>query len=120
VEVLVGARRDGDLGPLLVAGLGGVLAEAQGEVAVRILPCAPVEIDEMLAEGGLSRLLAHARGSAPPDVAGVAEALAALARLVLAVDAVGEVEVNPLRVAHDGCVALDARVLLVPPGGDTG
>ena len=111
-EVLVGARRDPELGPLLVAGVGGVRAEASPEVAIRLLPCAPEEVASMLGEGALARHLAHARGTAPPDPRKVAEALSSLARLILAVPEVAEVEVNPLRCAPDGCVALDARVLV--------
>lgn len=110
-EVLIGAGRDPELGPLLVAGVGGVRAEAEAQVAIRVLPCAPEEVASMLGEGALARLLAHARGTPPPDPRPVAEALSCLARLILSVPEVAEVEVNPLRCAHDGCLALDARVL---------
>jgi succinyl-CoA synthetase beta subunit len=111
-EVLIGARRDPELGPLLVAGVGGVQAEIQTEVAIRVLPCAPEETEAMLHEGALGRLLAHVRGTAAPDRRKVVEALSSLARLILSVPEVTEVEVNPLRCAPDGCLALDARVLL--------
>jgi acetyltransferase len=113
-EVLIGARRDPELGPLLVAGVGGVWAEASPEVAIRVLPCGPEEVEGMLGEGALVRILPRARWTAPPDLRPVAEALASLARLILSVPEVAEVEVNPLRCAPDGCVALDARVLVSP------
>jgi acetyltransferase len=115
IEVLIGARRDPELGPLLVAGVGGIGAEANPEVAIRVLPCAPEEVASMLAEGPLARVLAHARGTARPDPRPVAEALSSLARLILSVPEVAEAEVNPLRCAPDGCVALDARVLVHGP-----
>ena len=66
VEVLVGARRDPELGPLLVVGVGGVAAETLAEVAIRTLPCAPEDIGDA-GEGALGRLLAHARGTAAPS-----------------------------------------------------
>ena len=94
-----------------MAGVGGVRAEAEARVAIRVLPCAPEEVASMLGEGALARLLAHARGTPPPDPRPVAEALSSLARLILSVPEVAEVEVNPLRCADDGCLALDARVL---------
>ena len=65
----------------------------------------------MLQESGLSRLLDRVRSGPTPDPEGILGALDALSRLVLAVPAVEEVEVNPLRCAADGCVALDARVI---------
>ncbi len=46
--------------------------------------------------------------------------LRAVARLILALPEVADVEVNPLRCAPEGVVALDARVLLEPPGAVNG
>jgi acyl-CoA synthetase (NDP forming) len=111
LEVLIGARRDPELGPLLLVGAGGIMAEAMGAVAIRRLPCSGNERRGMLQESGLSRLLDRARGGPAPDREGILGALDALSRLVAAVPAVVEVEVNPLRCAADGCVALDARVI---------
>jgi acetate---CoA ligase (ADP-forming) len=110
-EVLAGARRHQDFGPLLVVGAGGVAAETIGEVAIRTLPCATDEIVEMLDETRLSRLLAG-RGAPPADREALVAALAALSRLILTLPQVSDVEVNPLRCDADGCVALDARVLV--------
>jgi acetyltransferase len=70
------------------------------------------EIDEMLGETRVGASLASARGARPGDRAAVVSALAALARLVLAAPGIQDVEVNPLRCASDGVLALDARVLV--------
>jgi acetyltransferase len=112
IEVLIGARRDPELGPLLVVGAGGVLAEALGDVAIRTLPCPPGELRSMLEETRLPALLAGMRGAPAADVAALLAALAGLARLIAALPEVADVEVNPLRCAADGCLALDARVLV--------
>ena len=112
VEVLAGARRDPDLGAVLLVGVGGVAAETVGEVAIRTLPCAPEDYREMLEETRLGRLLAGTRGAAPVDQDALVATLGALARLILALAEVTDVEVNPLRCGPDGSVALDARVLV--------
>jgi acetyltransferase len=112
VEVLAGARRDPELGALLVAGVGGVAAETVAAVAIRTLPCAPDDYREMLEETSLGRLLAGTRGAPPADLAALVATLDALAGLILALPEVTDVEVNPLRCGPDGCVALDARVLV--------
>jgi acetyltransferase len=112
VEVLVGARRDAELGPLLLVGAGGVLAEAMGAVAIRLIPCSETELRSMLDEAGVSRLLLRPRAGPPLDPSSIVGALRALARLLTEVPAVEEVEVNPLRCAREGNVALDARVIL--------
>ncbi|HET7291443.1 MAG TPA: acetate--CoA ligase family protein [Vicinamibacteria bacterium] len=112
VEVIVGARRDPQLGPLLLFGAGGVLAELIREVAVRTLPAAREELAEMVEATRAGALLGGARGRAAADAGAVVAALLALGRLLLARPELSDVEVNPLRCAADGAVALDARVLV--------
>jgi acetyltransferase len=114
VETIAGARRDPEYGPLLLFGAGGTLAEVARDAAIRTLPCPPEEIEEMISETRVSRLLAGARGAAAADRAALTAALAALARLLLSVPEVADVEINPLRCAADGVTALDARVLVAP------
>jgi hypothetical protein len=112
VEVLAGARRDPELGPLLVVGVGGTAAEAVGEVAIRTLPCADEDLREMIDSTRLRILLAGTRGAGPARVEDLVRTLSALSRTVLVLPEVTDVEVNPLRCGEEGCVALDARVLL--------
>jgi acetyltransferase len=90
------------------------MAEALGAAAMRLLPCSEAERRLMLEESGVTRLLSRARGGPAPDPEAIMGALDGLARLLAAVLAVQEVEVNPLRCAADGCLALDARVLFAP------
>jgi acetyltransferase len=112
VEVLIGVRRDPEYGPILLCGRGGVLAEIEEDVAIRTLPCPREEIDEMLDETRVGALLSGPRGAGAASRDALAAALAALSRLLLATPAVVDTEVNPLRCAPDGAVALDARVLV--------
>lgn len=112
VEAIVGARRDPQFGPILLFGSGGVLAESAGDAAIRTLPCPREELRAMIAQTRVGWRFGGTRGSAPVALDAVVEALAAVAHLLLAVPAVGDVEVNPLRCASDGVVALDARVLV--------
>ena len=112
VLVLAGARRDPDFGALLVVGVGGVDAEATSEVGICTLPCPAEEWRDLLEEKHLGRLLRGTRGAAPADRQAVLTTLAALARLILALPQVTDVEVNPLRCGAEGSVALDARVLV--------
>ena len=48
VEVIVGARRDPQVGPLVVVGLGGVLAEVLDDVAIRLAPVRPADARSMI------------------------------------------------------------------------
>jgi acetyltransferase len=111
-EALIGARRDSEFGPLLMFGSGGVHAEAQGDVSLRLLPCHEDELTDMVTETRLGGRLADARGALRTDVAALRAALAGLARLIQSLPEVADAEVNPLRCSSEGVLALDARVLL--------
>ncbi len=112
VEAITGARRDPVYGPILLFGAGGIMAELVRDVAIRTLPCSRVEIGEMVQQTRVSRLLEGVRGAPPVDTALVVDALEAVARLMLALPEVTDVEVNPLRCSREHVTALDARILL--------
>jgi acyl-CoA synthetase (NDP forming) len=116
VETIVGARRDPELGEVLLFGAGGVLAEVARDRSLRTLPCAEAELEEMVSETRLAGLLDGMRGRPAVDRGPLFDALRAVARLILSLPEVADVEVNPLRCAPEGVVALDARVLLEPAG----
>ena len=68
----------------------------------------------MAGETRIGALLAGVRGAPGTEPAAVAAVLRAIARLILALPEITDVEINPLRCGPDGVVALDARVLVGP------
>jgi acyl-CoA synthetase (NDP forming) len=116
VELICGMRRDHAFGPVVLLGLGGTLTEVLHDVSVRVCPVAPEDLEEMVGESAVGKLLA-ARGV---DPAPVLEVVGALARLGLERDEIEEVDVNPLFAGPDGVVAADALVVLgrAPAKGD--
>jgi acyl-CoA synthetase (NDP forming) len=116
VEVLLGFDHDPQLGPVIMVGLGGVLAEALRARAWRLLPIRAEEADALVDEvPGLGRLLTGARGRPPADRAALRDAILAFAGW--AADAAGSVrsaEVNPLVVLPAGRGALAVDCLLIP------
>jgi acetyltransferase len=115
-ELIVGLSRDPHFGPVLMLGLGGVLAEALAASAWRVCPITPREAREMIGEvRGLATILAGYRGAPKGDVDALADALVAVSRFaVWAGDSLAGLDVNPLAVLAEGrgAVALDA--LAVP------
>ncbi len=116
VEVLAGVSHDGDFGPLLAFGLGGVAAEALASVALRPLPLRVGDAAAMVAEvPAAATLLGGFRGRLPADVEGLHRCLEALADYAWADRAaVAELDLNPIKVLPrgQGCVVVDA--LIVP------
>ena len=112
IELIVGARVDPVMGPLVVVGLGGVFVEVLRDVVTELAPIGPIRARAMLGRLRGAALLTGARGRPPLDLDAAADAVARLS--VLAADnegTVGSIEVNPLLVRERGAVALDALIL---------
>ena len=110
VELLVGALQDPVFGPLVAVGPGGTLAELIGDACFRLAPLTDVDAEELTRQGKAGRLLAGFRGSEPADTPAVADLLLRIGRLVDEVPEIAELDLNPVLVGPDGCVAVDARV----------
>jgi acetyl-CoA synthetase len=113
IEAIVGARHDPTFGPVVLLGLGGILAEAMRRVAVRPAPLSRFDAECMIDETGLGAMLASARRGRPSDRAALVEALLGVGRLMAEHgDRIAELDVNPLRVLleGDGVLALDGLV----------
>jgi len=113
LEVIVGARRDEQFGPLVMVGLGGITVEVLRDVAFRLAPLSVEEAREMLAETAAGRLLAGVRGQPPGDAEAVVETLRRAGQLLADLPEVAEVDLNPLIVAPagEGAWAVDVRIV---------
>lgn len=113
VEAIVGYRHDPLVGPVVMVGMGGRLAEIYRDTCVR---CAPVDQPEAMEMIGAVRGLALVQGyrNLPRgDIDSLARAIVAISRLALIEDQpVIEAEVNPLMVRADGVLAVDGLVTL--------
>ena len=114
-EVILGYRHDPQVGPVVIVGAGGTLAEIYKDYAIRSAPVDLPEAHRMISEVKALALVRGYRGLPPGDVDALAEAVVAFSMLALLPGAtVGEAEINPLLVkpAGDGVVAVDG--LLIP------
>jgi len=113
LEVMVGARVDPQLGPLVVAGFGGVLVELLNDTAVEVAPVTFAEARAMWRRLKGARLLAGFRGSAAVDLDRLADIVVRLAELIADCrDRIGEIDVNPLICTGERIVAVDALISL--------
>jgi acyl-CoA synthetase (NDP forming) len=111
VELIVGARRDPDWGPIVAVGLGGIWTEALDDV--RLMP-ADLSRDGIIGEIGRlrgARLLHGLRGSAPVDVSAVADVAMLIGALMCARPEISEIDINPLVAYPRGALALDALIV---------
>jgi acyl-CoA synthetase (NDP forming) len=112
VEVALGIVRDPTFGPLVLVAAGGVLVEL---IHDRKLALPPIDEDaaRRLIDGLAMRpLLDGVRGAPPCDVDALARAVSRLS--VLAVDLgdlIAGLDINPVIVSPQGCVAVDVLVV---------
>jgi acetate---CoA ligase (ADP-forming) len=111
VEMIVGARRDPDWGPVVLVGLGGIWTEALGDV--RLMPAElsrgqiVAEINRLKGAGVLHGL----RGAPSADIAAVADVVVKVAALMRIRPEIREIDINPLIAYPQGVVALDALIV---------
>jgi acetyltransferase len=115
-ELLLGAVRDAQFGPLVTLGFGGIYVEVLRDTVTRLLPVSPAEALEMLDELKMAPLLRGVRGEAPVDFCALADTVTRFGQLVLDCPDLTEAELNPLVASSDGVVAVDARATLASPG----
>ncbi|MEO8804852.1 MAG: acetate--CoA ligase family protein [Burkholderiaceae bacterium] len=113
LELVVGASRDAQWGPILMVGLGGIWVEALGDVQLLPPDLPRAAIIERLGELKAAKLLGGFRGAAPVDVEAVADVVSAIGRLMLSTPEIIEIDINPLVVyaRGKGVIALDALVV---------
>jgi acyl-CoA synthetase (NDP forming) len=114
-ELIVGIARDPSFGPLVMFGLGGVLAEALQDVVFRLAPLTRWDAAEMCRSIRGTKLLQAFRGAPPVDFRALEDVLLRVSRLACDFPEIEELDLNPLLVSEAGAVAVDARIVLSPP-----
>ncbi len=109
-EVIIGAVRDPQFGPLVMFGSGGVEVEGLRDVAFALAPLDRAEAENLIRRTWAGRKLKGFRDIPPADEEAVITALIRLSVLVLENESIAEIEINPLRVLSRGAVAVDVRV----------
>lgn len=111
-EVLVGYQRDPVAGPIVMLGLGGVLAELYRDTSLRMAPVAPQDARQMIDEViGLAPVRGY-RNLPRGDLSALAQVVCAVSTLAFE-ERILEAEINPLIVKAEGAgvVAVDGLVI---------
>jgi len=113
-EVIVGAVRDVQFGPLMMFGLGGIYVNFLRDVSYRLCPLTRTEAEEMIQETKAYTLLRGVRGEPPSDISSVIEIILKISQIMNRFEEIMEMEINPLFVYEKGkgCVAVDIRITL--------
>lgn len=112
-ELIAGLSRDPQFGMTVMVGIGGVLAEALGDVSIRLVPIDRIDGAEMLDELRTQALLTTFRGEPALDREAMIDVLVALSDVAQARVDVASVDLNPLVLVDGAPIAVDALVELV-------
>ena len=111
-ELIAGLSRDEQFGMTVMLGIGGILAEAIADVAIRLVPITADDATSMLDELEHQSLLGAFRGEVEVDRAAVVATLMALNDAAVANPELVSVDLNPLIINAGRPVAVDALVEL--------
>lgn len=115
-ELLVGTRRDPELGVTVTVGLGGTATEVHRDLVTERAPINAAAAEAMLRSLRSWPLLAGYRGERPRDVAAACRVVETISRLALEDASICEIDLNPVLVGPEGegVVTVDARIIAGP------
>ena len=112
LELILGAKKDRDFGPVILFGMGGVLTEVLKDRAIALPPLNRLLARRLMQQTQVYQLLQGYRNIPPANLELLEEILIRLAHLVTDFSEIQELDINPLVVTENGFIAIDARILL--------
>jgi len=113
VEMIFGAKIDGQFGPVVLLGIGGTSVEIYQDTAIRMAPLRDVDGPSMIESLKAKKLLRGYRGADPIDEDRLCQMLSAFSTLVVDMaDSIESIDLNPVMCTTDRCVIADARIIL--------
>jgi acyl-CoA synthetase (NDP forming) len=113
-EVILGINRDPTWGPLLMVGLGGILVEAVGDIAVATVPLDNTTAHALIARLKGAQVFGPYRGTPPADVEALAEIMVRLSQFAADfADDIAQIDLNPVLVhaSGEGATVVDALII---------
>lgn len=113
-ELIIGGRNDPNFGPVVIAGIGGIMAEVLQDVSFRLAPIDATEAASMLAELRGTAILGPFRGRPASDIPAIADIIVRVSQLLTELPEIREMDLNPVMAgqAGEGAVAVDALLVV--------
>ncbi len=114
LELVVGAVRDPQFGPVVMFGTGGTNVESMKDVVFGLAPLSEEDLEDMFSSTYGGKQLIGPRSLYRGGLDGVRDTLCRLGQLMDQYPSVAEIEINPLIVPpkSNEAIAVDARVKL--------
>jgi acyl-CoA synthetase (NDP forming) len=119
-ELVLGMIRDEQFGPLVLLGFGGINVQSLQDVSYALAPFDAAEARRLTDRLRLRALMDARRNRPAGDIDAWCRAAAAFSRMVHSLaDVLKEVDINPVILTDEGCVAVDALVVGRDPATET-
>ncbi len=114
IEVVLGAKKDANLGTALMFGLGGIYVEFLKDVVFRFTPLTKEEAQEMIRSIHCAKIFEGVRKMPPLDTEAIVSCLGRVGQLMEDFPQIKELDINPIIVLPKGrgVKALDVRIVL--------
>ena len=111
-ELILGAKRDREFGPVLLFGTGGIYTEIFRDRALALPPLNRLLARRMMEETRIYQVLKGYRGRPAADLTAIEEILIRLSQLLTDFSQISEIDINPLIITGQSAIAADARVII--------
>ncbi len=112
VELALGSVRDPSFGPLVTVGFGGATTDVWNDRIYLLPPVTDLDANRALRKLRIWPLLQGFRGAPAADVAAATRVVQAVARLVVDVPEIAELDLNPVIAQQHGVICVDAKIRL--------
>ena len=111
-ELMIGMIRDGQFGPSVMFGLGGIFTEILEDVVFRVAPLRKRDTLAMMRGIKGHKILSAFRGMPAVDLNLMSDSVIALGKIALDHPEIEQIDVNPLIIKGSRPVAVDALIVL--------
>jgi acetyltransferase len=111
-EILIGAKRDPNFGPIILFGMGGIYTEMFKDRALGLPPMNRLLAHRLMQETKIYALLKGYRNRQPADMEQLEEMIIRLSQLLIDQPDISELDMNPVLIKDGKAVAVDARILV--------
>ena len=111
-EVILGAKRDPQFGPVVMFGLGGIYTEVLKDTVCGVAPLTPADAHRMISSIKAAPLIKGIRGETGLDRDFLSESILRLSQLMVDMPEIKEVDLNPVKVYGKGGITVDVRIIL--------
>jgi succinyl-CoA synthetase beta subunit len=111
-ELVMGLTRDPQFGACVMFGLGGIFTEILKDISFRKAPLETHDAMEMMRDIKGHKILDAVRGMPAADTKALSKMLIHIGRIGLDLDAVAEIDINPVILSGAKPVAVDALIVI--------